>query len=83
MTTGVGETAVSFRFFMMSMNVLDFEIISNHWRFWVGASGILPRRGPNSFIFMQFSAKDLQNNRASTPTLGVGATSEKSWIRHF
>ena len=26
-------------------------------------------RGPNSFIFMQFSAKKLQNN----PNLGVGA----------
>ena len=27
------------------------------------------RRGPNSFIFMQFSAKSLQNN----PFLGIGA----------
>ena len=28
-----------------------------------------PPRGPNSFIFMQFSAKNLQNN----PNLGIGA----------
>ena len=28
----------------------------------------IPPRGPNSFIFMQFSAKNLQNN----PTYGVG-----------
>ena len=37
------------------------------------------RGGPNSFIFMQFSAK----KQVSTPTLGVGAPpSGKSWIRH-
>ena len=37
------------------------------------------QRGPNSFIFMQFLAKYLQNNR----TLGVGAPSSgKSWIHH-
>ena len=30
------------------------------------------RRGPNSFIFMQFSAKSLQNN----PFLGIGAPQE-------
>ena len=36
--------------------------------------------GPNSFIFMQFSAKILQNN----PNLGVGANpSGKSWIHHW
>ena len=35
--------------------------------------------GPNSFIFMQFSAKNQKNNRF----LGVGAPSwGKSWIRH-
>ena len=38
-----------------------------------------PPGRPNSFIFMQVSAKNLQNN----PNLGVGAApSGKSWIRH-
>ena len=32
-----------------------------------------PPRGPNSLIFMQFSAKNLQNNRS----LGVGAPPQK------
>ena len=39
-----------------------------------GAPGTCPR-GQNFFIFMQFSAKNLQNN----PNLRVGAP---SWIRH-
>ena len=34
-----------------------------------GRRGRVPPGGPNSFIFMQFSAKNLQNN----PNLGVGA----------
>ena len=41
-----------------------------------------PRTPPrsNSFIFMQFSAKNLQNS----PNLGIGApTSGKYWIRHW
>ena len=45
-----------------------------------GAPGmpLLPR-GPNSFIFMQFSAKKLKNNS----TFGSWRTpSEKFWIRH-
>ena len=38
-----------------------------------------PRGGPNSFIFMQFSAKKLKNNS----TFGSWRTpSGKSWIRH-
>ena len=52
-----------------------------------GARDARPPAGPNSFIFMQFSTKYLQNNRI----LGVGALpsekswipSEKSWIRHW
>ena len=36
---------------------------------------------PNCFIFIQFSAKNLQNNTLAH-TLGVGAPSEKSWIHH-
>ena len=45
-----------------------------------GCQGRTLLEGPNSFIFMQFSAKKLQNNRI----LGVGArTSQKSWIRHW
>ena len=36
--------------------------------------------GPNSFIFMQFSAENLQNN----PSLGIGTSpSGKSWICHW
>ena len=40
-----------------------------------------PPGGPKSFIFVQFSAKNLQNNT----NLGVGTTppSGKSWIRHW
>ena len=41
-----------------------------------------PLGGPNSFIFMQFSAKKCKK-LVSTPTLGVSALhSGKSWIRH-
>ena len=43
-----------------------------------GARDARPRV-PNTFIFMQFSAKKL----VSTPILGVGAPSGKSWIRHW
>ena len=41
--------------------------------------------GPNSFNFMQFSAKTLQNNRLAHPPFppGVGTPSGKSWIRHY
>ena len=35
-------------------------------------------RGPNSFIFMQFSVKSFQNNS----NLGVASPLGKSWIRH-
>ena len=37
-------------------------------------------RGPNSFIFTQFSANICKNS--GTPTLRVCAPLEKSWIRH-
>ena len=36
---------------------------------------------PNSFIFMQFSAKIWQNNRLAHPNREL-APSRKSWIRH-
>ena len=39
-----------------------------------------PPGGQNSFIFMQYSAKNMQNN----PNLGVGTSpSGKSWIHHW
>ena len=44
-----------------------------------GARDARPPGGPNSFIFMQFSAK---KKSVSTPTLGVGAPQGKSWIHH-
>ena len=37
---------------------------------------------PNSFIFMQFSAKNLQNNRLAHPLWELSPPSGKSWIRH-
>ena len=39
-----------------------------------GAPGTPPPRGPNSFIFMQFSAKNVRNS----PNLGVGAPPGKN-----
>ena len=39
--------------------------------------------GPNSFIFMQFLAKNLQNIRLVYPLWGVGTPSGKSWICHY
>ena len=38
--------------------------------------------GPNSFIFMQFSTKNLQNIRLVHLLWGVGTPSGKSWICH-
>ena len=51
-----------------------------HWRIQGGAPGTrAPPGGPNSFIFMQFSAK----NWKIIALLGVGAPPwGKSWIRH-
>ena len=37
-----------------------------HWRIQVGCQERAPR-GPNSFIFMQFSATNLKNNRLAHP----------------
>ena len=45
-----------------------------------GARDARPPGGSNSFIFMQFSTKNGQNN----PNLRIGAPpSEKSWICHW
>ena len=41
--------------------------------------GTPPPLGPNSFIFMQFSAKNLQNN----PNLGIGTSLEKILNLHW
>ena len=45
-----------------------------------GVPGTPPPRGPNSFIFLQFSAKNLQNNRLAHPLWELAHT--KSWNRH-
>ena len=60
------------------MKLLCFRI---HWRIQGGGrQGRAPPGGPNSFIFMQFSAK----NRKIIALLGVGAPPwGKSWIRHW
>ena len=57
------------------------KIKSSHWRIQGGRQGRTAslNRGQNSFIFMQFSAK----NCKIIGTLGVGAPSGKSWIRHW
>ena len=44
-----------------------------HWVIQGCPRDVHSRRRPNSFVFMQFSAKHLQNNGVSTPTLGIGA----------
>ena len=45
------------------------ELAVAHWRIQGGGRDARPPWGPNSFIFMQFSAENLQNN----PNLGLGA----------
>ena len=45
-----------------------------------GVPGTPPPRGPHSFIFLQFSAKNLQNNRLAHPLWELAHT--KSWNRH-
>ena len=49
-----------------------------HWRIQGGVRDACPPWDPNSFIFMQFSAKKLQNNRLAHPTLGVGAPPQEN-----
>ena len=41
-----------------------------------------PGRVPNSFIFLQFSAKNLQNNRLAHQLRELAPPLRKSWIRH-
>ena len=55
--------------------------MQDHWRIQGGAPGTrAPPGGPNSFIFMQFSAKMWK----IIAILGVGAPPwGKSWIRHW
>ena len=66
-----------------NLYILDFSTLTVICQIWYigwsrGAPGTRPP-GPNSLIFMQFSAKKLQNNY----NLGFGAPpSGKSWIRH-
>ena len=39
----------------------------NHWMIQGGARYPPPPRGPNSFIFVQFSAQKMRNNRLAHP----------------
>ena len=48
-----------------------------------GSQGTRPHRDSNSFIFMQFSAKNLQNNRLAHPLCELAALSGKTSIRHW
>ena len=48
-----------------------------------GARDARPPWGPNPFIFMQFSAKKLQNNRLAHPLWELAPISGKSLIRHW
>ena len=56
----------------MSIVHVNAKVYLSHWRI-QGGSSLVPPPGPNSFIFMQFSAKNLQNNI----TLGVGPPTRK------
>ena len=48
-----------------------------------GALGMRVPPGPNSFIFMQFLAKKLQDNRLTRPLWKLALPSEKSCIYHL
>ena len=49
-------------------------VIYSHWWIQGGARDVRPSLGPNSFIFRQFSAKILPNNRfCPPPNSGFGA----------
>ena len=50
-----------------------------HWQIQGGHQGRTPPRGPNSFIFMQFSGK----NKLAHPLWELAPSPlGKSWIRH-
>ena len=53
-----------------------------HWRIQGGVRDACLPWDPNSFIFMQFSEKKLQNNRLAHPLWELASPSRKSWIRH-
>ena len=55
---------------------------SNHWRIQGGRQGCPCDLHPNSFIFMQFSAHNLQNNRLAHILWKLVPHSGKSWISH-
>ena len=57
------------------------NVKERHWLIEGGSRDAPP--GPNSFIFMQFSAKNLQNNRLAHPLWELAQPSGKSWIRHW
>ena len=52
------------------------------WRIQMGCQGYKPHLSPISFIFMQFSATTMQNNRLTHQTLGLARPSGKSWIHY-
>ena len=44
---------------------------------------VVPSLGQNSFIYIQFLAEILQNNRLAQPRPELASPSGKSWIRHL
>ena len=52
-------------------------LIDNHWKTQgEGVPGMRAPRGPNSFIFMQFSIENLQNNKLAHPLWQVAPPPE-------
>ena len=66
----------------MSPLSIQFLAFTFHWRFQGGERQGCAPRGPNCFIFRQFLAKNLQNNRLIHPIWELAPTSGKSWICH-
>ena len=66
--------------FNIDWNGIIYHFYLEHFPIWM-TEMLDPPRGPNSFIFMQFSAKNLQINRLAHPLWQLAPSSWKSWIR--
>ena len=58
--------------FSLKFYSLIQKISASHWRIQRRGAGTSHPQGPNSFIFMQFSAKKNAKSQVITPTLEVG-----------